>query len=57
MEEQPERHASREENGKRREIAHCRNARRLGRVTHADLIENLNISTEMLLNEKLPSQV
>ena len=57
MEEQPERHASREENGKRREIAHCRNARRLGRVTHADMIENLNISTEMLLNGKLSSQV
>ena len=31
--------------------------RGLGRVSYIDKIENLNISTEMLLNEKLPSQV
>ena len=38
-------------------IAHCRNVRALGRVSYIDQIENLNISTEMLLNEKLPNQV
>ena len=38
-------------------IAHCRNVRVLGRVSYIVQIENLNISTEMLLNEKLPSQV
>ena len=38
-------------------IAHCKNLRGLGRVSCIDSIENLNISTEMLLNEKLPSQV
>ena len=29
----------------------------MGRVSYIDQIENLNISTEMLRNEKLPSQV
>ena len=38
-------------------IANCRNVRGLGRVYYIDWIENLKISTEMLLNEKLPSQV
>ena len=38
-------------------IAHCRNLRGLGRVSNIDYVENLTISTEMLLNEKLPSQV
>ena len=36
-------------------IAHCRNVRELGRVSYIDYIENLNISTEMILNDKLPS--
>ena len=31
--------------------------RGLGQVSYIDKIENLNISTEVLLNEKLPSQV
>ena len=31
--------------------------RGLGRVSYIDWIENLNISTEKLLNEKLSSQV
>ena len=35
----------------------CRNVRELGRVSSIDWIENLSNSTEMLLNEKLPSQV
>ena len=38
-------------------IDHCRNVSALGRVSYIDLIENLNISTEMLMNEKLPNQV
>ena len=38
-------------------IAHCRNMRALGRVSYIDQIENLNIETEMLMNEKLPDQV
>ena len=38
-------------------IAHCRNVRALGRVSYIDKIENLNIKTEMLMNEKLPDQV
>ena len=38
-------------------IAHCRNMRALGRVCYIDEIENLNISTEILMNEKLPDQV
>ena len=38
-------------------IAHCRNVRALGRVSYIDLIENLNIKTEMLMKEKLPDQV
>ena len=38
-------------------IAHCRNVRALGRVSYIDYIENLNIKTEMLMNEKLPDQV
>ena len=38
-------------------IANCRNVRGLERVSYIDLTENLNISTEPLLNEKLPSQV
>ena len=38
-------------------IAHCRNVRALGRVSNIDYIENLNIKTEMLMNEKLPDQV
>ena len=38
-------------------IANCRNVRGLGRVSYIDWIENLNISTEMLLSEKLPNQV
>ena len=38
-------------------IANCRNVRGLGRVSYIDQIENLNISAEILLNEKLPSQV
>ena len=36
-------------------IAHCRNMRVLGRVSSINQIENLNISTEMLMNEKLPN--
>ena len=28
-----------------------------GRVSYIDQIENLNIKTEMLMNEKLPNQV
>ena len=40
------------------QIAHCRNVRALGRISYIDKIENLNIiSTEMLMNEKLPNQV
>ena len=31
--------------------------RALGRVSYIDWIENLNIKTEMLMNEKLPDQV
>ena len=31
--------------------------RALGRVSYIDYIENLNIKTEMLMNEKLPDQV
>ena len=38
-------------------MAHCRNVRALGRVSYIDQIENLNIKTEMLMNEKLPDQV
>ena len=38
-------------------IANCRNVRGLGRVSYIVYIENLNISTEMLLSEKLPRQV
>ena len=38
-------------------IANCRKVRGLGRGSYIDLIENLNISTEMLLNEKLPIPV
>ena len=38
-------------------IANCRNVRALGRVPYIDYITSLNISTEMLMNEKLPSQV
>ena len=38
-------------------IAHFRNVRALGRVSYIDYIENLNIKTEMLMNEKLPDQV
>ena len=38
-------------------ITLCRNVRALGRVSYIDWIENLNISTEMLINEKLPNQV
>ena len=38
-------------------IANCRNVRAPGRVSYIDYIENLNISTKMLMNEKLPSQV
>ena len=38
-------------------IAHCRNVRGMGRVSYIDYIENLNILTEMLPNEKLPSQL
>ena len=38
-------------------IAHCRNVRALGRFSCIDYIENLNISTEMLMNEKLLNQV
>ena len=38
-------------------IAHCRNVRALGRVSNVDWIENPNIKTEMLTNEKLPHQV
>ena len=38
-------------------IAHCRNVRALGRVSYIDLIENLNIKTEILMNEKLPDRV
>ena len=38
-------------------IANCRNVRALGRVSYLGYTENLNISTEMSLNEKLPSQV
>ena len=33
------------------------NVRALGRVSYIDYIENLNISTETLLNEKLSGQV
>ena len=39
------------------DIAQCRNVRALERVSYIDRIESLNISTEMLMNEKLPSQV
>ena len=38
-------------------IAHCRNVRGLGRVSCIDWMENLNILTEILLNDKLSSQV
>ena len=38
-------------------IAHCRNVRALGRVSYIDYIENLNISAEMFVDEKLPNQV
>ena len=38
-------------------IAHCRNVRALGRVSYIDYIENLNISTELLMNEKLSYEV
>ena len=38
-------------------IAHWRNVRALGRVSYIDYIENLNMKTEMLMNEKLPDQV
>ena len=38
-------------------IVHCRNARGLGRVSYIDWMENLNILTEILLNDKLSSQV
>ena len=38
-------------------IAHCRDVRALGRVFYIDQIENINIKTEMLMNEKLPNQV
>ena len=38
-------------------IAHCRNVRSLERVSYIDYIENLNISTEMLMNKNLPNQV
>ena len=38
-------------------IAHCRNVRALGRVSYINYIENLNILTEMLMNEKLANQV
>ena len=38
-------------------IAHCRNVRALGRVSYIDFIKNSNISTEMVMNEKLPNQV
>ena len=34
-------------------MAYCR---ALGRVSYIDDIQNLNISTEMLMNEKLPNQ-
>ena len=34
-------------------IAHCRNARALGRVSYIDLIINLNFSTKMAMNEKV----
>ena len=37
-------------------IAHCRNVRALGRVSYIDKTENLNIETEMLMNEKLPTK-
>ena len=37
-------------------IANCRNVRGLGLVSYIDYIENLNISTEMLVNEKLPAK-
>ena len=38
-------------------IANCINMRGLERVSYIDDIEYLNNSTEMLLNEKIPSQV
>ena len=38
-------------------IAHCRNVRALGPFSYIDYIENLNISAEMFMNEKLPHQV
>jgi len=38
-------------------IAQCRNVRGLRRVSLIDEIENVNISTEMLLSEKLPAKV
>ena len=41
----------------RHKRTHCRNVRGLGRVSYIDYIENLNISTGMLLNGKLPSEV
>ena len=42
---------------KHQHIAGCRNIRELGQVSYIDLIENLNISAEMLVNEKLPNHV
>ena len=36
-------------------IAECRNVRALGRVSYIDYTENLKISTEMVMNEKLPN--
>ena len=50
-------HLQRNKYGTLLSIAHCRNMRGLGQVSYIDQIENLNISTEMLLNEKLLSQV
>ena len=38
-------------------IGHYRNVRALGRVSYIDWIENLNIKTEMIMNEKLPDHV
>ena len=38
-------------------IAHCRNVRALRRVSYIDKIENLNIPTEILMNEKLHDEV
>ena len=37
------------------DIAHYRNVTALGRVSYIDWIENLNISAEMFMNEKLPN--